>query len=225
MENVTPQQTEKQGMGAGKIVAIVLATVVLSVGLSVWAVNAFLFPNEFKPVELDSAEQAVLDAKLQRTRRDSRTANTNTRAEGATLTPEPYSESGASREISFSERELNAMLAHNTDLAQRLAIDLADDLASAKLLVPLDPDFPILGGKTLKVTAGVSLAFAKQRPVVILKGVSVWGVPLPAAWLGGMKNIDLIREFGDDGGFWQAFVEGVENIAVKEGQLYIKLRE
>ncbi len=34
-------------------------------------------------------------------------------------------------------RELNALLASNTDMAQRLAIDLSQDMASVKLLVPV----------------------------------------------------------------------------------------
>ena len=70
-----------------------------------------------------------------------------------------------------------------TDLAERLVIDLADDVASAKLLIDLDPDFPFLGGKTLKVNAGAELAYENSRPIVVLKGVSVWGVPIPNAWL------------------------------------------
>ena len=71
-------------------------------------------------------------------------------APGQPLEPEPYTEVGASRALWFSEEELNALLANNTDLARRLAIDLSDDLVSATLLVPVDPDFPILGGHTLK---------------------------------------------------------------------------
>ena len=35
------------------------------------------------------------------------------------------------------------------------------------------------------------MRYANGRPVMVLKGVSVWGVPLPNAWLGNLKNIDL----------------------------------
>ena len=76
---------------------------------------------------------------------------------------------GAKREITFSEKELNAMLAKNTDLADKAAIDLADNLASVKMIIPLDPDFPILGGKTLKANAGAELAYANGRPIVYIK--------------------------------------------------------
>ena len=60
---------------------------------------------------------------------------------------------------------------------------------------------------------------------VVLKGVTVMGVPIPNAWLGGLKNIDLISEFGDEQGFWKGFSEGVDNIHVEDGELKIKLKE
>lgn len=82
-----------------------------------------------------------------------------------------------------------------------------------------------MGGKTLKVSAGTELAYANGRPIVILKGVSVWGVPIPNAWLGNLKNVDLVKEFGGDEGFWKTFAEGIEDIHIVEGELKIKLLE
>jgi hypothetical protein len=120
---------------------------------------------------------------------------------------------------------MNALLAKNTDLAQKLAIDLADNLVSAKLLIPLEEDFPVLGGKTLRFNAGVGMAYQNGRPIIILKGISIMGIPIPNAWLGGLKNIDLVNEFGVDPGFWRSFSEGVEHIQVTDGQINIKLKE
>ena len=117
------------------------------------------------------------------------------------------------------------MLAKNTELADKVAIDLSENLASAKIIIPLDPDFPVLGGKTLKVNAGAELSYTDGRPTVILKGVKVWGVPIPNAWLGNLKNVDLVKEFGGNEGFWKSFADGVDNISVSEGQLNIKLKE
>jgi hypothetical protein len=116
-------------------------------------------------------------------------------------------------------------LAKNTDLARKLAIDLSDDLVSAKLLLPLDEDFPVLGGKTLRVRTGVVFTYDKGKPVVILKGITIMGVPIPNAWLGGIKNIDLVKEFGTDKGFWKTFSDGVEDIKVEKGFLKLKLKE
>jgi hypothetical protein len=60
---------------------------------------------------------------------------------------------------------------------------------------------------------------------VVLRCVTVMGVPIPNAWLGGLKNIDLISEFGDEQGFWKGFAEGVDNIHVEDGEVKIKLKE
>lgn len=226
MTTDTIQQEETKKTSFWKTTAIVLLSVLLSVIITLWLVFVVIFPSQFTPVTLDQQEEKVLEQKLQRLDPSARQTVRGPRPiDGQpTVIPEPYSEEGASREVSFTEKELNALLAKNTDLAHRLAIDLSDDLASAKLLVPLDPDFPILGGKTLKLTAGAEMRLAEGRPVVILKGVSLWGVPMPNAWLGYNKNIDLIKEYGDRG-FWKAFAEGVEEIEVKEGKLRIKLKE
>jgi hypothetical protein len=142
-----------------------------------------------------------------------------------TLAPEAYSEEGASREVHFSERELNALLAKNTDLAKKVAIDLGKDLISAKLIVNVDPDFPVFGGQTVRVRAGLEVAYGDKKPVVKIKGVSLMGVPLPNAWLGGMKNVDLVREFGTEEGFWKIFSDGVDSVTVEEGSIAVTLKE
>ncbi|PHS22552.1 MAG: arginine N-succinyltransferase [Methylophaga sp.] len=207
---------------------IVLLTFFITVIATFFAVKYYLSPRPFTPVELSQKEESTLNAKLQHFGLPALASSASEPAnetEKPALEPEAYTEEGAKREISFSEKELNALLARNTDLADKIVIDLADNLASAKIIIPLDPDFPILGGKTLKVTGGAEFAFKDGRPVVILKGVSIWGVPIPNSWLGNLKNVDLVSEFGGDEGFWKSFAEGVSNIQIEEGQLKIKLKE
>lgn len=216
-----------------QIAGIIAVTVLLSVAITVWFLNYYLFPRQFEPVQLDARETAVLEQKLDvfsgfgRARRSDEASSegAKTDADKLPLEPEAYTEVGADRNISLSERELNALLARNTDLAGKVAIDLADRLVSAKLRIPMDPDFPMLGGKTLKARAGVEFAYENERPVVVLKGISVMGVPVPNAWLGGIKNIDLVNEFGQDQGFWRAFADGVEALQVNDGSLKITLKE
>jgi hypothetical protein len=218
-----------------KITLLVIAIAAATSVLTIWLTARYLFPGEFKPVTLDAREKKALDAKIDRldpvrparpsSRQPAADRSKSERQPADTLEPEPYSEEGARREVAFTERELNALLATNTDLAHKLAIDLSKNLASAKLLVPLDPDMPFFGGKTLKLSAGLELRFAEGLPVVALKGISLWGVPIPNAWLGGIKNIDLVKQFGGQGGFWHAFAAGVEDIRVEEGRLTVRLRE
>lgn len=222
----------KQGMSTGRIVLLVVVVAILASAATVWLMTHYLFPRAFSPVQLSEKEQRVLDSKLERVeattlgrRRQASSPGTAPPDAGKPLEPERYSEAGAKREIAFTERELNALLARNTDLAQKLAVDLSEGMASAKLLIPLDPEFPILGGKTLKVSAGLELSYANQKPVIALTGVSVWGVPIPNAWLGGLKHVDLVGEFGGQEGFWKSFADGIELIRVSDGELVVKLKE
>jgi hypothetical protein len=222
---------EKSGLSAAKVFGIVVAAMLLTMVGTLFIVKSWLFPKPFEPVVLSAAEEQRLERKLERFEQIGGSSHrTFSDRQGALpteedLKPEPYSEEGASREIRLSEREINAMVAQNTDLAQTMAVDFANDLVSVKLLIPVDPDFPIMGGKTLKVRAGAELAFRGGRPVVILRGISVMGVPLPNAWLGGLKNIDLVEVFGAEPGFWQGFSDGVAAIEVREGNLLIVLKE
>ncbi len=227
--NEAPEKSK--GLHGIHIMWIVLATILVTMAVTFWVVRTYIYAKDFTPVELSEKESQALNIKLKSLGYDpgtgvsDSTAQTRQETDEQWLRAERYSEEGGKREVSFSERELNAMLANNPDLAKKLAIDIGDDLVSARLLVPLDQDFPILGGKTLRVSAGVEMAFRESKPVVILKGVSIMGVPIPNAWLGGLKNIDLISEFGDANGFWKSFADGVEHIQVEEGHLKVKLKE
>jgi len=223
-ENIDSENTTKENKKRGCLgtLGIILITIIVTIAICLFAFNYF-FSGKLEPVELSQKEEISLNNKLKKFGLP--TLPTKQSESTPTLEPEPYTEVGANREIKFSEKELNAMLAKNTDLADQVAIDLSENLASAKIIIPLDPDFPFLGGKTLKVNAGAELSYSNGRPTVILKGVKVWGVPIPNAWLGNLKNVDLVKEFGGDEGFWKSFADGVDNISVGEGQLQIKLKE
>jgi len=225
MNEANAATEKKSGFSGMQVLVIVLVTILLTIGITVWIVRTYVFPGEFKPVELNAREQQVLEDKLGRLESFGARRGSSGGADVTDMTPEPYSEENANREIFFTEKELNGLIASETELATRVAVDLSDDLASAKVLIPVDPDFPVLGGKTLRVNAGVELAYTDGRPIVVLRGISVMGVPVPNAWLGNLKNVDLVQQFGSDAGFWKAFADGVEFIRVEDGELLIKLRE
>jgi hypothetical protein len=226
-------ESKKKFSGA-QVAGIVAAVMVLTAVATLVAVWLFLHPRPFTPVVLTQGEQRQLEAKLEQveavtgvaapTGSGDTVAGEEYTADGR-LRPETYSEEGADRQVSFTEREVNALIATNTDLADKVAVDLARNLVSVKMLVPMEPDFPLVGGKSLRVRAGVEVAYLAGKPVIKLKGVSLMGVPLPNAWLGGMKNIDLVGEFGAEQGFWKAFADGVDSIKVADGTIDIVMKE
>ncbi|MGD8548626.1 MAG: hypothetical protein PVJ45_03325 [Desulfobacterales bacterium] len=234
--SVASKITEKR-FGCLQVFGLMVIAVIITAGVTILVFKTYFFPSEFKPVTLNPAEEKVLASKLEnfdsmgagvpsQKNHDSSNSSKSDRFDAnPSLEPEPYREKDIKREIGFTERELNGLLAKNTDLAKKLAIDLSDDLISAKLLLPVDEDFPILGGKILRLRSGITFTYNKGKPVVILKGVTIMGVPIPNAWLGGIKNIDLVEKFGAEKGFWKIFSDGVEDIKIEEGLLKIKLKE
>ncbi len=212
-------------MGWLKLTFIIGAAAIIATVASVWVTRQYLFPDAFSPVTLTAKEEQVLNAKIDRMEHFVNSRQPSALPEKDPAAPERYTEDPAMRTIVLSEKELNALIAKDTELAEKLVIDLSDGMASAKLLLPLDADFPILGGKILKVAAGLGIDYSDGKPVVILKGVSLWGVPVPNAWLGNMKNVDLVKEFGAEKGFWKSFAEGIDKIEIREESLQIRLRE
>jgi hypothetical protein len=224
MNDTQGERTAKRRFGCLHVFLFVVAAVVVTVIVCFFAFRAYLFPKPFRPVTLTTREEAALQTKLERL--NVQVAPASPLADkSATLEPEAYRETAAARKIQFTEKELNALLAKNTDLADKVAIDLSPDLVSARILVPIDQDVPVIGGKTLRLKTGLSYSFTDGKPVVMLKGVTVMGVPLPNAWLGGIKNIDLVKQAGAEAGFWKTLSDGVESLQIEEGGVTIHLKE
>jgi hypothetical protein len=231
MEEVAAAEKKEKGKGgfrAVHVLWIVLGTILVTAAVTFWAVRTYIYAHDFKPVELSQKEERQLEGKLRLLGyqpQPSAPAADQKETDQQWLRPERYQEQGGKHALFFTERELNGLLANNPDVARKLAVDLSDDMVSARMLVHVDPDFPLLGGKTLRVSAGVEAGFHAGRPVIRLRGVSIMGIPVPNAWLGGLKNVDLISEFGDANGFWKSFADGVEDIQVEDGRLKITLKE
>ena len=227
----TQRPVTPRGPGGLQLFGIVFLSMLLTLVLAFVVIKYYFFPSDFNPVLLSGKEQQVLNSKLRVLGFGELSVGLSEprREPGMdvkkALAPEAYNELEADRQIVFSERELNALIANNTDMAGRLAIDLSDDLISAKLLMQMDEDLPVMGAQTLKVKAGIGLSYEQDRAVVVLRGVSIMGIPVPNAWLSGLKNIDLVQEFGGQQGFWKAFADGIEALSVEEGHLFIKFKE
>lgn len=183
--------------------------------------------GEPEPVTLNVQEQAELEAKLQALgprdappRPDSAPADPiiDLDAEAAPLVPELYEEQAEARVVHFSERELNALIAQDPDLAGRVAVRLTPGQVSTRVRVDVPPDIPLLGGRTLNVRSGVRFGTEEGRVHARLVGVSVAGIPLPDAWLGGLKDEDLLALEP-----FQQLRAGIESIEVRDGELALEL--
>jgi hypothetical protein len=228
-ENIAEPAAKKFRFSFLQVTGIVVLVIIVTALLTAWWVKHYIYASKFTPTVLTVKERKVLDSKLvkleESAKKDLVVPKKKRHEREAPLEPEVYSEEGAKREISLTEKELNALIANNPEVAQLVAINLSDSLISVKLVIPIDEEIPVLGGKTLRLNLGLILSYENERPVVALKGVSIGGIPLPNAWLGNLKNRNLVKEFGNEGGFWKLFSDGVADLKVKKGHILIKLKE
>lgn len=180
---------------------VALGVAVIMIGLLCW----WLWPEPpVEAVELSAAEVTALEAKLD-----------------ALEQPGPVYEKG-NKEIRITERELNGLLHHNTQLGDTVRLELARNAIHARVEVDLDPDLPLFGGKRFKARARFLLNKPDGKTALILDDVTVWGISLPNDWLGQLKSRDLLGEAIGPGnrGF-----PGVESFEVRRGELVIHLKE
>lgn len=224
-----PSDSSSQRFSSTQVLLFVGLTVLATALVTAWWINQYLYAATFEPTQLTQSEEHSLDSKMAQLRQIDESSSSSPKPQvaspGGPLEPEPYSEEGASREIQLTEREVNALIAKDADVAKHVAVDLAENLVSVKLVVPVNEEVPLVGGKTLKLNFGVELSYANGKPVVAMEGVSLGGVPLPSAWWGDIKHINLVEEFGGPGGFWDQFSKGVEDLKIQDGQLHITLKE
>lgn len=227
--NISHPDTPPSGrrFGGFKILGIVVLSILVTIVLTAWWMNNNIYASPFTPTQLSPTEQEILESKMAHLTVEPKPPadSTTTESPSGPLIPEPYREDESKREIHLSEKELNALIAKDPETAKHVAVDLSDDLISVKLLVPMDRDFPVLGGKTLKLNFGVVLKYENHIPVVAIRGMSLGGIPLPQSWWGDIKNVNLVEKFGAEGGFWDQFAKGVEHISVQEGQFRVQLKE
>jgi hypothetical protein len=211
-----PRPSNKKGLSVKQVLLLMLGVILLTALVVILVIRFWLYPQPFKPIQLNPKEQQSLEYKIEY-------LESASSSPAGPVQPLRVSEQELSREIIFSEREINSLLP--AEWMGRLALAFDKDLISLRLLLPLDPDFPLMGGQTLRLGLKAELAYRQGRPVILLKGVSLMGVPLPNAWLKGKKNIDILEELGTESGFGKLLAEGLEDIQVRRGALYILLRE
>jgi hypothetical protein len=205
------------------ILVLLLSVLLVAAGVRIY----YLMQLEREAmVTLTPAEQSVLDGKLVRLR-EAAVGASPVAEEGAgegvagqelDAVPEIYEEDPERRHLRFTERELNAAIARDPALAGRAAVRLSPGQVSSSFLVDVPEDLPVVGGRRLRVQAGLQLVTERDRVRARLLGISVAGIPLPNAWLGGLKGTDLLEGSGLGG-----LGAGIETVEVGEGWLALRL--
>lgn len=223
--------------GCGTLVALLLV-IVATVLITFWWIQ-----RPIKPVVLSAPEKAAVEAKLQHLGAGKAPASSSATAPGPNRTttagaPTSLAATGAeasqgqdrayvpgSKVLRLTEREINGLLNANTDLGKSVRLEFAKDAVNAYLAVRIPEDFPVGGGKMFRARGRFRLSLGNGgAPYAILEDVTVFGLSLPKAWLGGLKGENLISQaMGDRNG--SPILQGIKSLRIEPGALVLEVED
>jgi hypothetical protein len=194
---------------------IVLACCLLTAVGTVWWVKHNIYASPLHPVQLSQSEKTALDAKLAKLELSEEV-----------VPPEaPAKTDGDPRTISISSKEINAFLA-NQGIGEQVKLDVTRNRIAANFLLPIDKDAPLFAGTTLRIRLALNALMNENGKLVVkVDDVSLGGIPLPNAWLGDIKGLDLITSnIGEDPAL-ERFAAGIKEFRLENGHVHIVLNE
>jgi hypothetical protein len=207
--------------GCGLLIGM-LFLMCATVAITIWYIQ-----RPIKPVVLSAAEKAAVEEKL-----EDFGAASDDRPRPAipdsVITPPPEPDRAyvpGSKVLRLTERELNGLLNANTDLGQTVRLELGRDAINAYVAAPIPQDVPLFGGRMFRARGRFRVSLTDgAAPYVILEDVTVFGLSLPKAWLGGLKGENLLAEaVGDRHG--APVLRGVKSLRVEPGVLVLEVED
>lgn len=170
-------------------------------------------------MSLTAAEQETFEAKLH---------VLDSAAPGAPGAGLPEASPGEQeRTLVITAREINAYLAQQ-NVGDRLKVDLGHDSISATLLVPVPPDagVPLISGTTLRLSLALSARMNEQGHAELqVRDVRIGGMPMPNAWLGDLKGVNLTSESLQQDPALRRFLAGIQHLQITPEGLRLVLAE
>jgi hypothetical protein len=227
--------------GCGALLAL-LVVIAGTVAITYWWIQ-----RPIKPVVLSASEKAVVDEKLQHLGGGNPSAQAPAAASTSTPTPNPRAKTATppvataaaadanlgpgqpyvpgSKVFKLTDREINGLLNANTDLGRSVRLEFAQDAVNAYVAVRIPADFPIGGGKMFRARGSFRVSLGNGgAPYAILEDVTVFGLSLPKAWLGGLKGENLIGQaVGERKG--SPVLRGIKNLRVEPGALVLEVED
>ena len=212
----------KTGSGLKKKILIVLAVIVVCCGITAaataWWVKHNVYASPLQPVNLTQAEQKAFDEKVGVLN----AATTEAPADGKTSEQRAADEK---RTLTLTDKEINAYL-NKQGVGEQVKVELADGSLSATALIPVDKDVPFFGGKTLRLKLALSGNLgADHQAAFRVTDISVGGVPLPNAWLGDLKGVNLLASNIESDPVVKRFLAGIREFEIKSGAIRVLLNE
>lgn len=222
--NPTPKPAPKRRrwllFGCGGLLGLLLV-IVLTVVITIWWMN-----RPIKPVVLTPGEKALVEQKLERlSHAPTNSARALVPSDDALKSEPDRIYLPGSRELRLTEREINGLLNENTDLGDCVRLEFGRNAINAYIAKPIPEDVPLLGGHMFRARGRFKLSIGNgHAPYAILEDVTVFGLSLPKAWLGGIKGENLLKDaMGEENG--KSVLQGVKSLRVEPGALVLEVEE
>lgn len=226
--------------GCGALLALMLL-IVATAAITIWWIQ-----RPIKPVVLSPREKAVVDQKVQRLEGGGSASAGDRAGTAATANAGRRDQRGSapgtlnsaeddgknlriyvpgSKTLNLTEREINGLLNANTDLGKSVRLEFAQDAINAYIAVRIPDDFPVGGGRMFRARGRFRVSLGNGgKPYAILEDVTIFGVSLPKAWLGGIKGENLIGD-AMAGNSQSALIRGIKSLRVEPGKLVLELED
>lgn len=198
-----------------------LVVIVATVAITIWYIQ-----RPIKPVVLSAAEKAVVEEKLQRVGAAPADASRPLLPEGGINLPEPDRpyEPG-SKVLRLTERELNGLLNANTDLGKTVRLEFGRNAINAYMAAPIPEDVPLVGGTMFRARGRFRVSLTEgAAPYAILEDVTVFGLSLPKAWMGGLKGENLLADMLGQRSNGPV-LQGIKSLRVEPGALVLEVAD
>ena len=210
--------------GCGGLVLLLLL-ILATVAATLWWIQ-----RPIRPVVLSHEEKAAVAQKIREV--ESGTIPLDPQASparagvpatpSASASPDARSYVPGSKFLRLTEREINGLLNQNTDLGDKVRLEFARDAIHAYLAIPIPEDFPIGAGTVFRMRGRFRVSIGGGgTPYAVLEDITIFGLSLPKAWLGGIKGENLL---GDALGGGPVF-KGVKSLKVEPGALVLEVAE
>ncbi len=219
-EAPTPKRRRWLLYGCGFLLALLLV-ICATIAITIWYIQ-----RPIKPVELSASEKVAVEKKLEQLGGPLEDRPRTATPDGSINLSEPdRTYAPGSKVLRLTERELNGLLNANTDLGKTVRLELGRDAINAYIAAPIPEDVPLLGGKMFRARGRFRVSLNEgEAPYAILEDVTVFGLSLPKAWLGGIKGENLLADaVGERGG--RPVLKGVKSLRVEPGALVMEVED
>lgn len=199
---------------------VIAACCAITAAATAWWVKRNIYASPLRPVNLTQTEQEAFDQKVA-----ALSSSSSSSGEPKDDRTPAQRAADEKRTLVVTDREINAFLAKQ-GLGEQVRVELADGSIEATALVPMDKDLPWLGGKTLRLRLALSGNMdSGMKPAFQISDVSIGGVPLPNAWLGDVKGVNLLASNVGSDPVVKQFLAGIREFEITKGTIRVMLNE